>query len=153
MKFSKKFGFALVVLSIFFSSAIFADTIGVLDTDKILLTYKDAKEYQTKLEEKQADIQEYVDKQQEKIDKAEAKGDQEKVEELQTALNEELKVRQEELFRMNNTMQQTLITEIVSTAKVIAREYSIDVVVDKRATFVGGFDLTDFVIDRLNSRK
>ena len=37
--------------------------------------------------------------------------------------------------------------------KNMAKEYGLEIVVDKRSVYYGGFDLTNFVIEKLNSKK
>ena len=44
-----------------------------------------------------------------------------------------------------------MISDIRNTSKEVAKEFGIDVVVDKQVLFYGGFNLTDYVIDKLNT--
>ena len=43
-----------------------------------------------------------------------------------------------------------MLGEITSVSKVVAKNYGIDVVFNKQAIISGGFDLTEFVINKLN---
>ena len=43
--------------------------------------------------------------------------------------------------------------EILSASNQVAKEYGIDVVLDKQVVYYGGFDLSDFVIEKLNQKK
>jgi hypothetical protein len=39
---------------------------------------------------------------------------------------------------------------VVDSSESVAKNYGIDVILDKRVVLVGGFDLTDYVIRKLN---
>ena len=40
--------------------------------------------------------------------------------------------------------------DILKSSRKVAKEYGVDIVIDKQAILTGGFDLTDFVIEDLN---
>lgn len=134
-----------------FGSVAMADTVGYLEVDKILITYKAAKKFQEDFKKKQEDYEKFVSKKQKEIEKAEEKGkSKEEIKKLLETMETEIRPKQEEILAFRSQFEQQLITEVMSTAKVVAKEYGIDVVLDKRAVYSGGFDLTDFIIDRLN---
>ena len=119
--------------------------------DKILLTFKDAQNFQKELDKKRKSYEESLKKHQEKIEKAREKNKSDKhIEKLVEAMEKDLKPRQEEIIQFDGQAKQRLIAEIMSATKVVAKDYGIDVVLDKQVVYVGGFDLTDFVIDKLN---
>ncbi len=51
----------------------------------------------------------------------------------------------------NNQLMAQIKGKITKATKKVSKQYGIDVVVDKQALLVGGFDLTGFVIDELNN--
>ena len=65
-------------------------------------------------------------------------------------IQEELQPKQEELMKLNNQLMTSIRSDIVNATKKVAKEYGVDIVLDKQALLSGGFDLTDFVIEDLN---
>lgn len=131
-------------------SQAFADNVGYLDMQKIFQNYEEAKsadkafqdkqkEYQTELEEKQKEI-------------AEKKKDIKNDEELQKLIKEseeELMPKQQELLRLQNELTTKIQKTILDAGQKVAKEYGIDVILDRRVVLMGGFDLTDFVLENL----
>ena len=70
--------------------------------------------------------------------------------ELIEELEQELKPQEQELMQLHSQLMSQLRQKILMAVRLSAKEYGIDVVVDKQAVYHGGFDLTDFVIERLN---
>ena len=56
-----------------------------------------------------------------------------------------------EIIEYNNQRMMQIREKIIKATRKISKQYGIDVVLDKQALLVGGFDLTDFVIDELNN--
>ena len=136
---------------LFLNHTSFAENIGYIQMDKILLTYKDAINFQKDLDEKRKSYEEALEKHQEKIKKAEEKNKSEKhIQDLVKKMEKELLPQQEQIIQFDAQAKQRLLTEIKSATSVVAKDYNIDVVVDHQVIIVGGFDLTDFVIDKLN---
>ena len=150
MKFIKVLLASFITL-LFFSHLSFGENIGFIQMDKILLTYKDAINFQKDLDEKRKSYEEMLEKHQEKIKKAEEKNKSEKhIQDLVKKMEKELLPKQEQIIQFDAQAKQRLLTEIKSATSVVAKDYNIDVVVDHQVIIVGGFDLTDFVIDKLN---
>ena len=145
----KKILIALVIL-VFSSPLVFADTIGYLDMEKVIMNYKEAKKKQGELQVKREEFKAEVEKKQEELEKAKAENkNEEEIEEIKMKIEEELRPRQEEILRAEMEAQRGLITKIMDTAEQVSKEYGIDVVLDKRVVYTGGFDLTDFVLEKL----
>ncbi len=129
----------------------FADSIGIVDMEKIFIESKMVKNFEKNINQKREDYKETFEKKQEKLEKAREKGkSEEDIQELITSIEEELRPMQEDIAKLEGGFQQTLLFTIQETAKNVAKEYGIDVVMDKRAIFHGGFDLTNFIIQKLN---
>lgn len=129
----------------------FADSIGYLDIQKVLLGYKKSIELQEDIAKKREKLEKEFEKRQKKLEKAKDKNkSEEELRELITKLEAELEPKQKELIEMNRNAMGQLRAEILEASKLVAKSYGIDVVVDKQAVLYGGFDLTDFVLEKLN---
>ena len=86
-----------------------------------------------------------------KIEKARKKNKSEKeIEKISKEIEDKLTPKRDTMVRQEEEAQRELLVKIISEAKKVAKEYGIDVILDKRVTYVGGFDLTDYVIQKLN---
>ena len=133
------------------SSSIFADNIGFVDLEKVLTNYNKAQTYQTDLQKKREDYQKFFQERQKKLEEAKEKNKSEKdLKRMIGEMEEELKGKQEELFRFEAEFQRSILNEVTNASQKVAKEYGIDIVMDKRVIYSGGFDLTDFVVRRLN---
>ena len=151
----KKGLFLLSILFCFQSTAV-ADTVGHIDLDKILTDYKEAQKIQTMLEEKQVEYEELVKEKQEDLENQLAKAEKDNASEVEkqeivTEMLQELEPIREELLTLQGALQQQLMNQIMSAAKNVGEEYGLTVIIDKRFVYYGGFDLTSYVIEKLNS--
>ena len=88
---------------------------------------------------------------QKKIEEAKkSKKTDKEIQELIAKMEEELRPKQEALLRNESEEQRKLLNKIVNIGKQVKKEYGIDVIMDKRVVLDGGFDLTDFILDKLN---
>ncbi|MGE4169507.1 MAG: OmpH family outer membrane protein [Candidatus Margulisiibacteriota bacterium] len=144
--------FALVaVFALSFATQSFADSIGFVDMEKISVNYKEAKKVQDELQQKRLEYQKIFEEKQKEVETARRKG--KKDEEIQKMIDKiegELKPKQESMLKYEAEKQRTLLSKIVEVSKKTAKEYGIDTVLDKRVVYAGGFDLTDFVLEKLN---
>lgn len=160
----KKLGLILSIAAVttFFSSQLFADNVGFIDLEKVFQKAKTVQAFEKNIKKKREDYEAEFKKNQEKLakfqeSKSKAKTEKEKAkvdkeaEEFIKKVEEELKPKQAEIAQLEAGFQQTLLFSITSTAEKVAKSYGIDVVLDKRAVFYGGFDLTDYVIEKINS--
>ncbi len=144
---------ALAVITFLISSlsSLFADNIGYIAMERILMNYEEAKTIQQELQEKRdAYQQEVVEKRKEIEDARKAKKSEEDIQRLVTETEANLKLKQEGIFRNEVEKQEKLLAKIINLGNLVAKEYGIDVVLDKRVVYSGGFDLTDFILDKLN---
>ena len=61
----------------------------------------------------------------------------------------ELKPKRDEILKQEMEIQRGIVGKVIETARLEAKKIGVDVVLDKRAVYIGGTDLTEFVIDRL----
>jgi outer membrane protein len=137
-----------------FSTLAYADNIGFVDMQKILMSSSEAKKAQDELQKKQADFQKDYEEKIAQIDKAKAdKKTDEEIKKIIDKLEKELEPKKQELMKLNQDLTNKVKTKILGAATKVAKEYGIDVILDKQVVLTGGFDLTDFVIEKLNSSK
>ena len=142
-------GFFLVIC--FISSVYAADNIGYVDLDRVMQGYKAAEKILQDLKSKREDYQKFLSEKQVEIDKArENKESDVKIKDRISKMEGEIRPRQEEILRNESETQRSFLSKILETSKVVAKDYGIEIVLEKRAVLLGGFDLTEFVVDRLN---
>ncbi len=138
-------------IMVMLSSASFAETIGFVDLQKVFVEFNETEKAKKDFEEKQSKLREEMEEKQKRLQKAEEENKSpEELQKLVMELQEELQPKQQELIDYNNQLMAKIKEKITKATKKIAKQYGVDVVVDKQALLVGGFDLTDFVIDELN---
>jgi Skp family chaperone for outer membrane proteins len=140
-----------IMVSVGFSGILYADNIGFVDVEQLLVQYKEAQKFQKEVQEKREEYQEFFVEKQKKLEKEKEKGkSDEDMKKLVAEIEVDLKERQEALFQMESQFQRVILAQVTEVSKKVAKEYGIDVVIDKRVVFVGGFDLTTFVLEELN---
>ena len=133
------------------ASTAFADNIGFVDLEKVFARYKDAVKLQQDLQKRRETYQKLFEEKNKKLEDVKKKSKKE--EEIQKFIEkteDELKPKQEELVKYEGEANRKMAAKIFEISEVVAKEFGIDVVLDKRAILSGGFDLTDSVITRLN---
>ena len=114
------------------------------------MNYEEAKTMQKDLQTKRDDYQKEFEEKQKEVEKAKkSKKEEKEIKELIAKMEEELRPKQEAIMRHEFEVQKTLLAKILDTANAVAKEYGIDVVLDKRVVYAGGFDLTDFVLEKI----
>lgn len=137
------------------STMVKADNIGFIDLDKVLVNYKESKKIQEDIQKRRESYQKEFEQRQKELEdaKAEKKKKDTEIQAMVTKMESELKPKQEEVLKYEMEVQKTLMSKISKTAQEVASGYGIDVILDRRAVLVGGFDLTDFVVQALNKSK
>ena len=133
------------------ASTAFADNIGFVDLEKVFARYKDAVKLQQDLQKRRETYQKLFEEKNKKLEEVKKKS--KKDDEIQKFIEkteDELKPKQEELVKYEGEANRKMALKIFEVSEVVAKEFGIDVVLDKRAILSGGFDLTDSVITRLN---
>ena len=141
----------ILSILILLSSTLTASEIGFIDTDIIFQKAKFVQTFKENFAEKEKDFKELLDKKQKKIEEAIAKGKPEdEIRELVKKREEELEPRKKELMQYEMSFRQNFLLNVTTTAKKVAEEYKVDVVLDKQVIYHGGYDLTDLVLNKLN---
>ncbi len=130
-----------------------ADNIGYIDMQKLNQGYPAAKQVEQEFQKKYQEYQKDVDTRQKKIeDEKKANKKPEEIDKMVKAMEDELKPKQDELIALRTQLGTKLQTDILGAVKVVAKEYGIDVVLLKEAVLYGGFDLTEFAIEKLTKK-
>ncbi len=141
---------AIGILALGFSP-LSADSLGYIDIEKIFINYKESKKIQDNMQKKRDDYQKDVEQKQKKIEEAKKNNkNDEELKKLVEQIEKELRPKQEDILKQEAEIQRTLFDKIMGAVTKVRREYGIDVVMEKRVVYSGGFDLTDFVIEKLN---
>lgn len=123
--------------------------IGYLNYQKVLETYPAAKQAVKEIDAKTLELQQFmVDK--ERQYKALDTPLQKQNFENQTA--SELKTKQEAIYKLQNDRQTQILNQIQSAARAVMVTQKLDAVLSDEVVFVGGVDITDLVIQKLNGQ-
>ena len=145
---------SFVVLCSFFmiSSTTFADSIGTINMDRIFESYKEARKAEDTFAKQKEAYEKKFKKHEAKISKAREKKKKEKdIQALIEKMETELAPLQENLLKLRAQLTYQLRQKVTVVAKKVAKEQGLDVVVDNKAVLLGGYDITEFVIDQLNA--
>ena len=141
----------ILSILILLSSSLTASEIGFIDTDLIFQKAKFVQTFRENFTEKEKDFNELLQKKSKKIEEAIAKGKPEnEIRDLVKKRDEELEPKKKELMQYEISFRQNFLLNVTTTAKKVAEEYKIDVVLDKQVIYHGGYDLTDLVLNQLN---
>ena len=147
----KKLNSLILSVLLLLSSHSFASEIGFIDTDLIFQKAKFVQTFRENFTEKEKDFNELLQKKSKKIEEAIAKGKPEdEIRKLVKKRDEELEPKKKELMQYEMSFRQNFLLNVTTTAKKVAEEYKIDVVLDKQVIYHGGYDLTDLVLNKLN---
>tara|TARA_B100000131_G_scaffold320181_1_gene367667 strand:+ start:368 stop:817 length:450 start_codon:yes stop_codon:yes gene_type:complete len=145
--------FTFIFLAFISSSICMASEVGFIDTAIIFQKAKFVTLFKDNFAEKEKDFNELLQKKSKKIESAIAKGKPEiEIREMVQKRDEELEPKKQELMQYEMSFQQNFLLNVTTTAKKVAAEYDIDVVLDKQVVYYGGFDLTNIVLERLNKQ-
>ena len=146
----KKIIIAIGLLMLTISPA-FAENMGFVNMQQVFEGYKKTEVAKKDFEEKQNELKEELEEKQKEVAKAqESNKDPEDIQKLIQEIQEELQPKQEALIQLNNELMFRIRQDIESATKKVAKNYGIDIVLDKQVILHGGFDLTSYVLDELN---
>ena len=142
--------FLIIVSLLFITIPCFAGGVGYIDYVKVIDNYEFAKKATKEVDAKGLEMQQYlVDK--EKEYKALDTPLKKQTFEQKTA--QEFKAKEQAYIALKNKREQEVYTKIREAAKAVMVEQKLDAIMDQRGVFVGGFDITDLVINKLKGSK
>lgn len=139
--------FLLVLCAFLITLPVCAQTIGAVDYKEILTNYTKAKQVYSELDDKATELQRYLLDKEKEYKKLESPIQQKAFEE-QTA--KVFAQKQDAFTKLRQSKEQEIDKAIESAIKAVAIENKIDVVMDYRVLYVGGVNITDKVVKKLN---
>lgn len=138
----------LMFLSVTSSNSVSAETIGYADFKKIEKNYAFAQKAYKEIDDKVLGLQQYLidkDKEYKTIESPlSRKNFEQKVE-------KEYKAKEDALLKLKTQKEEEVFNNIQAASKIVSSKLNIDVVFDYRVILSGGTDITQNIIDYLNS--
>ena len=132
------------------SAPCFADGLGYINYEKVLSNYDLAKNVARELDAKGMELQQYLmdkEKQYKNIDSPINKKN------FEDQVQKDFKAKNDEFTKLKMKRAEEVENNILKATQAVAAEKRIDVVLDYRVIFTGGTDLSQDVINYLNSGK
>ena len=146
----KKFiSLLLLIIGVSLTSNAFATNIGYIDFKKVGAEYHYAQRVYKDIDNRYLDLQQYsieVGKQYKTIDSPIAKKN------FEEKAEKEFAAKREALEKLQIQKEEDIYNRVITAARAVANERKIEAVFDKNAVFIGGTDITDEVIRRLNAQ-
>ena len=146
--------FKLLLLGLLFlglsSNISFADGVGYIDYSKIQDEYTFAKDAAKQVDAKSLELQQYLvdkEKQYKNLDTPLKKKNFEE----KTA--QEFKAKQDAFLKFKYEQEEAVYNKIKKAANEVLVEQKLDAIIDYRVIFVGGTDITNLVLNKLNGKK
>lgn len=138
------------ILLLLFSSPCFAAGVGYINYEKVAANYKFAQVSMREIEARSNDIKQYLIKKEAEFSKIESPLQKKKFEE---EVQMELKVKEASFNNFREKKEEEVYTKIHAVAEKIRMEKGLDILIDARGVFSGGVDITDALIQKLNSNQ
>ncbi len=148
----KKFKLILAALIIMFTVSLTANayTIGYADFQKVLSEYSLAKNTYKDLDNKILELQQYsIDK--DKQYKTIESPIQRKT--FEDQVKKELETKEERIYNLKVSKENEIRNNILAASKAVAANKKLDVILDYGVVYAGGVDVTNDIIQYLNSQK
>lgn len=127
-----------------------ADTIGYADFQRVIDEYTFAKNAYKDIDNKLLELQQYaIDK--DKQYKAIESPIQKKTFEEQ--VQKEFKTKEEKIYSLKTQKEKTIRENVLAACKAVAASKKLDVILDYGVVYAGGVDVTNDIIQYLNTQK
>jgi Skp family chaperone for outer membrane proteins len=144
---------ALFVLTLALVQFVHAESLGFIDVQKVFLGYKEAQKLSEQFEEKQRDFKKDYDAKEAEVMKAIREGkSQAEIDKMKENIKSELEPKQKQLQDFNERSTLKIREEIVKATKDVAKDVGLTMVLDQKVFIIGGIDLTDLVLKKLNKK-
>ncbi len=147
-----KFRFILTALLIMFAANLSANagTIGYADFQKVLSDYSFARNTYKDIDNKLIELQQYaIDK--DKQYKAIESPIQKKTFEEQ--VQKEFRVKEDKIYSLKTQKEKAIRDNVLAACKSVAAAKKLDVILDYGVVYAGGVDVTNDIIQYLNTQK
>ena len=149
-----KFCLGVLFLAAWLVNTAYADAMGFIDVKKVFTSYNKTQTAQAELEVKEKKFSEAFEEKNKKIQEAKDQNKSEAdIQKLIKQYEDELEPQKKEIMDINTRLSMQLQQDIIKAVDQVAKELGIDVVLDKQVIIVGGTDITELVVARLNAVK
>lgn len=138
----------LFLFALFLILPSFAGGVGYIDYQKVFENYQYAKTSMREIQNKEAEIQKYLDAKEAEFDKLETPVQKKK---FQASVQAEMKTKEAAFNDFREKKEEAVYQRIHAVTEKIRLEKGLDAVLDARSVFSGGVDITDTLIKTLNS--
>lgn len=139
----------LLILSLLINfMPVFAGGVGYIDYEKVAQNYHYAKTTMREIETKGNEIQQFLINKEREFDKIESPVQKKKFEE---SVRAELQTKELAFNDFRNKKEEDVYNRIHAVTEKIRLEKGLDAILDMRSVFSGGVDITDALIQKLNS--
>jgi Skp family chaperone for outer membrane proteins len=130
-----------------------ADTIGTIDYEKLIRSYNKAQMFNDDMKAKEADLEKMQAEFVKQIREAKTKqpNNPVAVDQLQKSLEDKLAAKVNEYRDTQAAKAKSLETAMTTTIEEVARSKNLSVIIAKQSVFVGGTDITNEVLSKLNA--
>jgi Skp family chaperone for outer membrane proteins len=143
----------LIIAGSGFGAAQAADTIGTVDYDKLVRSYNKAQLFSDDMKSKEADLEKMRAEFVKQVREAKTKqpNNPVAVDQLQKSLEDKLSAKLNEYRSQQESQAKALEEEMNNAIESAARSKNLSVILAKQTVFVGGTDITNDVLSRLNA--
>ena len=147
-----KVKFILTSLLIMFAANLSANaaTIGYADFQKVLTDYKYARTAYKDIDNKLMELQQYVIDKEKQFKTIESPIQRKTFEDQ---IQKEFKAKEERVYNLKVQKEKEIQNNILAASKAVATSKKLDVVLDYSVVYAGGVDVTNDIIQHLNSPK
>lgn len=138
----------LILMLIFLTQPCFAGGVGYVNYDKVIEHYQFAKNTMRELETKSNEVQQYLINKEKEFAQIESPVQRQKFE---ATVQAELKTKEKAFNAFREKREEEVYTRIHAVTEKIRLEKGLDAILDSRSVFSGGIDITDALIQKLNS--
>ncbi len=147
-----KFKFILTALLIMFAANLSANatTIGYADFQKVLSEYTFARNTYKDLDNKLLELQQYMFDKEKQFKTIESPIQKKTFEEQ---IQKEVKLKEDRIYTLKSQKEKTIRDNILAASKAVATAKRLDIILDYGVVYAGGVDVTNDIIQYLNTQK
>ena len=139
----------LFIYSILFVLPVCAGGVVYINYEKVIKNYQFEKNSITEVENKSIEIEKYLEKKEDEYNKTESAVQKKKIEDT---VRNEMKVKEQAFNDFRNKKEEEVYNRIHAISEKIRMEKGLDAILDERSVFSGGIDITNELIEKLNSK-
>ena len=137
-----------ILLLLIACTPVFAGGVGYVNYDRVVENYQYAKSSLREIETKSNEIQQFLINKENEFNKIESAVQKKKFEDT---VRIELKAKEDAFNSFREKREEQVYTRIHAVTEKIRLEKELDAILDARSVFSGGIDITNDLIQKLNS--